>query len=144
MPQADQWSALPRIHEFWHAFYSWASFTVYHRWKTSRWCYTSAMEKWTLSGMGCYLSRHLRQVCNLLKQCTNRFSGSKGGTQQIAELCWHYRWCWLHSFCHRDIGSLGRAGLRVGIRDWSTFGINDAWATFYNLSSPTYLGGCRN
>jgi len=39
-------------------------------------------------------------------------------------------------------GSLGRAGLGVDIRDWSTSDNNDAWATFYNLSSPTYLGGC--
>jgi len=44
-------SALPCIHELWHAFYSCASFTVYHMWKTSRWSYTSAIETWTLSGM---------------------------------------------------------------------------------------------
>jgi len=84
----------------------------------------------------------IRPVCNPRKQCTSRLSGSKGGTQQIAEVCWHHHWCGLHSFCHRDLGSLGRAGLGVGIRDWSTSDINDAWTTFYNLSSPTYLGGC--
>jgi len=58
-PQSEQRSALPCIYEFWHAFYLWASFTVHHRWKTSQWSYTSAMETWALSGMGCYLSRHL-------------------------------------------------------------------------------------
>jgi len=69
----------PVVRPHLHAFYSWASFTVYHRWKTSRWCYTSAMETRTLSGMGCYLSRHLRPVCNLRKQFTSRLSGSKVG-----------------------------------------------------------------
>jgi len=34
---------------------------------------------------------------------------------------------------HRDLGSLGPAGLGVGIRDWSTSDINDARTTFYNL-----------
>jgi len=91
----------------------------------------SAMETWTLSGMGCYLFRHLRPVCSPRKQCTSRFSGTKGGTQHIAEVCW----CWLHSFCHRDLGSLGRAGLGVGIRDWSTSDINDA----HEPRSTTFL-----
>jgi len=108
--QSVQRSALPCIYEFWHAFYSWASFNVYH--------YHT-------------LSRQLRPVCNPRKQCTSWLSGSKGGTQLIAEVCWYYRWCWLNSFCHRYLGSLGRAGLGVDIQDWSTSDINHALQPFF-------------
>jgi len=54
-------SALPCIHEFWHAFCSWASLTVYHRWKTSRWCYTSAMETWTFTCPDTYAQSAIRE-----------------------------------------------------------------------------------